>query len=71
MTRLPEPPPAIGLTSAQTAGWACCLCGTPIWNGAVSLGRAQGRSGAHDLSVEVYACSTCATPARTPTPEET
>lgn len=68
MSRLPEPPPVIGMTWAQSAGWACCLCGKAIWSGAVSLGRAQGRMGAHDLSVEVWACSPCA---RTdnPTPE--
>lgn len=68
MSRPPEPPPARGLTWAQASGWACCFCGKAIWRAAVSLGRAQGRSGAHDLSVEVWACPDCA---RTdnPTPE--
>lgn len=60
MRHLPKPPPVIGLTRAQTAGWACCFCGKAIWHGAVSVGRAQGHMGAHDLSVEVYACSPCA-----------
>ena len=68
MSHLPEPPPVIGLTWAQSSGWACCLCGRAIWRGAVSLGRAQGRMGAHDLSVEVWACSDCAR-TRNPTPE--
>ncbi|MDX3507384.1 hypothetical protein PV755_00345 [Streptomyces caniscabiei] len=60
MKRLPEPPPVISLTWAQSAGWACCFCGRKLRSGAVSAGRAQGRAGAHDLSVEVYACPICA-----------
>ncbi|WP_338897415.1 hypothetical protein WBG99_18850 [Streptomyces sp. TG1A-60] len=59
---LPEPPPVMGLTWAQTAGWACCFCGEAIRADAVSIGRAQGHMGAHDLSAEVYACSACARP---------
>lgn len=61
MSHLPKPPPVAGLTRAQYSGWACCLCGKKLWSGAVSLGRAQGRMGAHDLSVEVWACPDCAT----------
>lgn len=68
MRRLPKPPPVIGMTWAQSAGWACCFCGKAIRHGAVSAGRAQGHMGAHDLSVEVYACSGCALNGP-PTPE--
>jgi hypothetical protein len=60
VSHLPEPPPVIGLTWAQSSGWACCFCGKAIWTRAVSVGRAQGCSGAHDLSVEVYSCPACA-----------
>lgn len=44
------------LTFAQFQGWACCWCGTSLWNaiGGVSAGRSQGRQGA---SIEAYACS--------------
>jgi hypothetical protein len=56
MTRRPKPPPATGLTYAQYSGWHCCWCHTPLTNGARSAGRAEGSSGAHDLSVEVYEC---------------
>lgn len=45
------------LTWAQYAGWACCLCGASLAaKGGVLAGRVTGRSGAHDLSVDVYAC---------------
>ena len=56
MTRQ-EPPPAATLTRAQHAGWACCFCGASLREtGGVPAGRAKGWSGAHDLSVDVYAC---------------
>lgn len=58
MTR--QPPPVTSLSRAQISGWACCFCGRDIWAGAVSAGIARGQSGAHDLSVEVYACPDCA-----------
>ncbi|WNZ11495.1 hypothetical protein [Streptomyces sp. 11x1] len=60
MRHLPQPPPVVELTRAQSSGWACCFCGRKLRRGAVSAGRAQGRAGAHDLSVEVYACPVCA-----------
>jgi hypothetical protein len=45
------------LTWAPYSGWACVLCGASLaTTGGVSAGRAQGKSGAHDLSVEVYVC---------------
>ncbi|WP_422130129.1 hypothetical protein [Streptomyces misionensis] len=53
----PDLPPATGLSWAQYAGWACCFCGTSLANtGGVPADRARGQSGAHDLSVDVYAC---------------
>ncbi|MFI1728166.1 hypothetical protein ACH40E_02785 [Streptomyces acidicola] len=54
-----QPPPVTALTYAQKAGWACCFCGKDIWTGAVSAGIARGRSGAHVLDVEVFACPDC------------
>lgn len=49
------------LTWAQYSGWACVLCGGSLaTTGGESVGRAEGSSGAHDLSVEVYACLPCA-----------
>jgi hypothetical protein len=62
MSHLPTPPSVFDLTRAQVDGHACCFCSTDIWHGAVSAGRAPGRSGAHDLSIEVYACQDCARP---------
>ena len=59
-------PPATQLTGAQYNGWACCWCGTVLKNDAVPAGRAQGRIGAHDMSIDVYACPACAS-AGTPT----
>lgn len=54
---MPGLPPVTALTWAQYSGWACALCGTSLAStGGVSAGRALGTSGAHDLSVEVYAC---------------
>ncbi|MEU9070495.1 hypothetical protein AB0E06_10600 [Streptomyces sp. NPDC048109] len=54
MTSLPA---ATALSWAQYAGWACVLCGASLaTTGGVSVGRAEGRSGAHDLSAEVFAC---------------
>jgi hypothetical protein len=49
-------PPAAALTWGQGRGWDCVACGKRLTVGAVLVGRAQGRSGAHDLSADVYAC---------------
>ncbi|MGW3186336.1 hypothetical protein ACWDBT_00570 [Streptomyces ardesiacus] len=50
-------PDAASLSRAAYSGWACVFCGASLaTTGGVSVGRAEGRSGAHDLSVEVYAC---------------
>lgn len=71
MTRQ-KPPPAATLTRAQHSGWACCFCGASLQKtGGVPAGRATGRSGAHDLSVDVYACpplSGCGPPRHSQTP---
>ncbi|MFJ8147031.1 hypothetical protein ACIQ6R_18425 [Streptomyces sp. NPDC096048] len=60
---------ASALSWAQYSGWACVFCGASLAvTGGVSAGRAQGRSGSHDLSIEMYACpplSGCV-PARLP-----
>ena len=56
----PQLPPAMELSRAQFDGWACVYCAATLDKGAVSAGRAEGRVGAHDLSIEVYACSGCA-----------
>lgn len=58
---LPEPPPYRELTYHQRTGWACCWCGASLLRaGGVPAGRARGRSGAHVLDVDVYACgATC------------
>lgn len=55
-----KPPRAADLTHAQYSGWACAFCRAPLSKGAVSAGRAEGHVGAVDLSVEVYACPSCA-----------
>ncbi|MFJ4829891.1 hypothetical protein ACIP79_08245 [Streptomyces sp. NPDC088747] len=52
----PTPPHVDHLTHAQYSGWNCCWCGTPLLRGARSAGRAPGKTGVHDLSVEVYEC---------------
>lgn len=49
-------PPAAELTYGQGRGWDCYACGKRLTVGAVLVGRAQGRSGAHDISADVYAC---------------
>ncbi|MFB7499291.1 hypothetical protein ACFC09_32170 [Streptomyces sp. NPDC056161] len=53
--------PAASLTYAHYSGWACCWCGKSLLDitGAQSTGLARGRSGAHVLDNEVYACPTC------------
>lgn len=56
----PSLPSALALTTAQYSGWACVWCGDTLRKGAVSAGRAEGRIGAIDMSVEVYACPVCA-----------
>ncbi|XKK63918.1 hypothetical protein HFP71_16865 [Streptomyces sp. ARC32] len=53
----PRLPDAARLSLAVYSGWACVFCGTSLAvTGGVSAGRAEGRSGVHDLSVEVFAC---------------
>jgi len=54
-------PPASSLTRAQHDGHACVWCGKKLWQGATSAGIARGRSGAHVLDIEVYACPDCTT----------
>lgn len=53
-------PPATELSRAQHSGWACVFCHARLDKGAVSAGRAKGHIGAHDMSIEVYACPDCA-----------
>lgn len=62
MTSNPQPPPpAADLSYAQYSGWACCWCGTSLlYCSATSAGISRGRSGAHVLDIEVYACPLCA-----------
>ncbi|MEU6098656.1 hypothetical protein [Streptomyces sp. NPDC047079] len=67
MTR-PTPPPTSHLNAEQYAGRACCWCGKPLWHGAVSAGISRGRSGAHVLDTEVYACAACASGRHPQTP---
>ncbi|MFF7982264.1 hypothetical protein ACFZDK_24570 [Streptomyces sp. NPDC007901] len=55
-----ELPDATKLTRAQHSGWACVFCHAGLWKGAVKAGRAVGFIGAHDLSIDVYACAGCA-----------
>lgn len=61
-------PSALDLTRAQFDGWACVWCSAPLKKGAVSEGRATGRVGSHDLSIEVYACPSCAVAPYVPRP---
>ncbi|OXS35364.1 hypothetical protein CHR28_10170 [Streptomyces sp. XY006] len=56
---LPTPPPVSDLTYGQYQGWNCCWCNARLTGGAVPAGIAQGASGAHDLSMQVYACRIC------------
>ncbi|WP_331739966.1 hypothetical protein OG590_39470 (plasmid) [Streptomyces goshikiensis] len=49
-------PTAHGLTWDQAAGRACYACGKLLSSGAVLGGLALGRSGAHRLDTEVWAC---------------
>ncbi|WP_234539434.1 hypothetical protein [Streptomyces shenzhenensis] len=53
-------PDATKLTRAQHSGWACVFCRAPLSKGAVLAGRAEGHLGVHDLSIDVYACPSCA-----------
>jgi hypothetical protein len=55
-----EIPPVTDLTFGQCQGWACVWCRVRLTVGAVSAGIARGRSGAHVLDTEVYACPDCA-----------
>ena len=61
-------PSARDLTGAQHDGHACVWCGKPLRRGAVSAGIARGKSGAHVLDVEVFACPDCHTTPHTQTP---
>ncbi len=67
MTRRPLPP-VRDLTRGQHDGHACVWCGKPLWRGAVSAGVSRGRSGAHVLDIEVYACTDCHNAPHTQTP---
>lgn len=53
-------PSVLDISFGQSAGWNCIWCEAVLTTGAVSAGRAEGGMGAHDLSVEVYACPSCA-----------
>jgi hypothetical protein len=54
------PLPAVtALTYGQCQGWSCVWCRVRLTAGAVSAGIARGRSGAHVLDTEVYACPDC------------
>ncbi|MEU1449511.1 hypothetical protein ACFWBS_50995 [Streptomyces mirabilis] len=67
-----KPPRVADLTRAQYSGWDCCWCGKRLTHGARSAGRAQGSSGAYDLSVEVYECGRrCPARPRRPTSSRT
>jgi hypothetical protein len=57
----PELPNAARLTRGQHSGWNCVLCHARLTRGAVCAGRAEGRIGAHDMGIDVYACPSCAT----------
>jgi hypothetical protein len=63
-----ELPSALDLTRPQFDGWACVWCGIPLMGmeGVTSAGRAEGRMGAHDMGVEVYACPACTVAPMTP-----
>ena len=61
-------PSALDLPTPQYSGWACVWCGASLQNGAVSAGRAEGRMGAHDMSIEVFSCLACVNP-ETPAPD--
>ncbi|MEU0397927.1 hypothetical protein ABZ208_35280 [Streptomyces sp. NPDC006208] len=50
-------PRAAALSYGAGKGWNCYACGAPLTTGAVLAGRAEGRSGVHDISADVYACS--------------
>ncbi|MGW2562224.1 hypothetical protein ACWCXB_23805 [Streptomyces sp. NPDC001514] len=49
-------PGARQLSWEQAAGRACVTCGRPLTTGAVYMGWARGRDGAHSLDCEVWAC---------------
>ncbi|NWF31277.1 hypothetical protein HW130_34490 [Streptomyces sp. PKU-EA00015] len=49
-------PPAAALSWEAYAGRACYACGKALTTGAVLVGRAKGRQGAHVLDTDVYAC---------------
>jgi hypothetical protein len=55
-------PAATALTRPQYSGWACVWCNERLQSGAVPAGRAEGRVGGHDPSIEVCACPGCAVP---------
>lgn len=49
-------PPAAALSWEAYAGRACYACGKRLTAGAVLVGRAKGRDGAHVLDTDAYAC---------------
>ncbi|GGW29422.1 hypothetical protein [Streptomyces xantholiticus] len=49
-------PPAADLSWEAYAGRACYACEKQLTVGAVLVGRAVGRMGAHVLDIDVYAC---------------
>jgi hypothetical protein len=51
-----EIPPAAALKYGQALGWDCYACGKTLTTGAIHVGRAVGRDGAHVLDCDVYAC---------------
>jgi hypothetical protein len=60
MNSAPRLPSILDITFGQSAGWNCVWCSAVLTTGAVSAGRAEGGTGDHDLSIEVYACPDCA-----------
>jgi hypothetical protein len=52
---VPIPSP-FDLSWEAYAGRACYACDKKLTTGAIHVGRAVGRDGAHDHSTDVYAC---------------
>ena len=52
-------PPVTDLKPGVGSGWNCVWCGGRLTKGAVSVGWARGRHGAHVLDCEVWACPGC------------
>ncbi|GGW41456.1 hypothetical protein [Streptomyces xantholiticus] len=49
-------PPAAALSREAYAGRACYACEKRLTTGAILVGRAVGRMGAHVLDCDAYAC---------------